>query len=173
MATSKEKSKKGSKPLKSPKEELFAWLYAGYHNKDLFGNGTRCYMQAYGFNDEIDKLQEEIDTIMQKKGKGYTVQVEIRDRRIRSRSRVATTLAGRLLAKVDIKKRCSFLMSSLFTTEFMDEELTFVAGQRGDLNAKVSAIREHNRLKGRIEEKIDADITYRWGDPEPETKPRK
>lgn len=163
---------KGSAKLANPKHELFVWLYAGHHNRELFGNGTRCYMQAYGYNDQINKLQKEIDELMDKKEKGYSVAVSLRERRMKGLRSIAGVEASGLLAKPSIRQRCDFLMMELFTNDFMDAELVFTAGQRFDLASKVAAIREFNRVKDRGSNKLEGEFTIRWGEPET-GKPKK
>lgn len=154
----------GKDRLKDPKHELFAHLYAGSHNRDLFGNGTRCYMLAYGFDAETEKLKQEIQKLQEDHEGGYTRLVDIRERRIKSLYDSARNRASELIAKRYIRDRVNFLMDQLLENSFMDRELAFVAGQRYDLNAKIAAIREWNRMNDRTKDHVEADITYRWAD---------
>lgn len=160
----------GSITFKDPKWELFCWLYVGYHSRSLFGNGTQCYLEAYGGNKEIEELDDEIVSLRELKEKGYTAEVARCEARILSLQRTAKTNGNRLLSKAVISKRCDFLLRSLCNNEFMDQELSYVAGQRHDLASKVAAIREYNSMKNRSKKEDpnnDVHITFGWEDPEP------
>lgn len=164
MAKSKVEKEAGSQQLKNPKWELFCWLYAGYHNKNLFGNGTRCYMQAFGYNQEILKLNEKIEELQQDKPRGYTTEIKTSDRRKSQLRNIASVEGAGVLAKPSVRERVDFLLDQYLTHDFMDRELLFTAAQRNDLNSKVAAIREYNRLKergkgGGIPEK---EVSFTW-----------
>lgn len=94
-------------------------------NRELFGNATQSYCVAYG----IDSGNKEA-------------------------CRIAASSAFNLLINTDIQKRINELLQAI-TDEMIDQELAYVALQRFELPSKVAAIREFNKLKGRITEKID------------------
>lgn len=151
----KSEIKLGSKELENKRHEIFCRLYAGIHGMSFFGNGTRCYMQAFGFNEEVKKLRESVDQIAAKKERGYTTKVQMVLLRIRSKEKVASVMASELLANLSISPRIDYLMENMFDDNFADRELGFVIGQRHDLPSKVSAIRHYDDKKGRITKHMD------------------
>jgi len=92
---------------------------------EFFGNGVMSYGKAYNL-DTTDKGQ-------------YGV---------------AKTQASILLTNPIILKRINELMDILVNNETVDKELGFVILQHSDLRSKVSAIKEYNKLKSRVEDKI-------------------
>lgn len=181
MAKEKKPKLPGDTVLKNPKEELFCWLYAGYHNRDLFGNGTRCYIQTY-YADEIIKLEDEIEKYEKEKEKAgvntdgrseliasnkkYDNEINPRQRRIKSLEKTARTLAARLLAKVGIRERVDYLVDTYIENSYTDRELQYTILQRFDLNSKVQAIKEYNRLKDRGKVgNLEGNFTFSWEDP--------
>lgn len=159
----------GKETLSNPKHELFCHLYAGYHNRELFGNGTRCYGHVY-HRAELEKIRAKLDELRNKKPPGYTVQVDMYERREKSLYETAKTNAADLLTKANLAARIDFLLDQLISNDFMDRELAFTAGQRWDLNAKVAAIREFNRLKARASDKLEGEFNFRWVDETPTKK---
>jgi len=168
----------GEAVLKNPKHELFCWLYAGYHNRDLFGNGTRCYIQAY-YADEIIKLDEEIEKFEKEKEKAslastdraeliqsnkkYDNEINPRQRRIKSLEKTARTMAADLLAKTGIRARVDYLVDTYIENSYTDRELQYTILQRFDLNSKVQAIKEYNRLKDRGKVgNLEGNFTFSW-----------
>lgn len=162
-------TEKGSVALKNPKHELFAYLYVGYSNRDMFGNGTRCYMHVYS-RAEVERLEKLIDELREKKPAGYSVKVAQYEARLKSIGNTARSNAAELLANTSILSRVNYLMDQLISNDFMDRELAYTAGQRFDLNAKVAAIREYNRLKDRAADKLEGTINFRWVDDAPAKK---
>lgn len=68
--------------------------------------------------------------------------------------------AYRLLQNAHICKYIDSLIDKAwFTDQNMDSQLCFLATQHADLSAKLWAIREYNKLKQRIIEKIDKNTT--------------
>lgn len=74
--------------------------------------------------------------------------------------------ASRLLTNVDIRRRIDELLDACLENKVVDRELARVILQNEDLPAKVSAIREYNRIRDRSKERFEADVTYRWMEPE-------
>lgn len=62
---------------------------------------------------------------------------------------------SRLLTKVDVKARVVKLLNDLLKDEIVDAELSKVIQQDNDLSVKVSAIKEYNKLRQRITDKVD------------------
>lgn len=147
MAKAKETKAPGSIQLKNPKHELFCYLYAGHHNRNLFGNGTRCYEVAYGYDKRELELMDEIEEIREAHEKGYTVEITKREQAVERLLKVCQVESSTLLSKPIIRERCSFLTSKLFSDNYADEELAYTIGQRFDLASKVAAIKEYNRKR--------------------------
>lgn len=102
-----------------------------YVSKEFFGNGVDSYMEAY----DIDES---------KPGTYANARVG----------------ASRLLTNVKILKYVNDMLDANgFNDEFIDKQLLFTITQNADLGAKVAAIREYNKLKKRIEDKLAITIT--------------
>jgi hypothetical protein len=109
----------------NPKQELFCKLYSS--DKEFFGNGVQSYIEAY-----------EINILKQGAYNG------------------ARSSAYDLLTNPHILKRIDELLEVKGLNDSqVDKELLFVIQQKADLGSKVAAIREYNKLKQRITEKID------------------
>lgn len=107
------------------KQELFCKLYASY--EEFFGNGVQSYIEAYG-----------IDTNRPGAYNG------------------ARASASQLLTNPNILKRIDELLEvNGLNDQAVDKELAFVIMQKADLSSKVAAIREYNKLKTRIIDRID------------------
>lgn len=153
MATKKTPKKVSTKEKHlSSEQELFCILYTGHHNRDLFGNATRSYMESYNLNSEIEELKKEIQELQTFRDTGYTVKVKTIELRIKSVEASARSCSNRLLTKANIRRRIDELMDLMVENNFNDRELQFAISQRYDLPSKVAAIREYNALKKRIKE---------------------
>ena len=113
-----------------PAEEAFCQLYA--NSSEYFNNATLSYAVAYNYN---------LDDILDKD-------------EYQTKYNSARVLGSKILTKVYIRERVSQILRENLTNDKIDEELSWVAKQRKDLGAKMRAINEHNKLKGRIEEKM-------------------
>jgi hypothetical protein len=133
-ATKRTKQRKGTdkKPLTAMekyglnmKQELFCQYYAS--PSEYFGNGTQSYIQAY----DIDVTQ-----------KGAYAS--------------ARACASLLLTKVNICQRIDALLEELGLNDmFVDKQLSFLISQHGDFSAKLGAIREYNKMRERITDKVE------------------
>ena len=108
-----------------------------YVSKEFFANGTEAYAEAY----DID---------MTEPGKYNSVR----------------TMASKLLTNTNILNRINELLDlNGLNDQFVDKQLTLVITQNADLGAKVAGIREYNKLKQRITDKLevkgDFDITLK------------
>lgn len=144
------KAVKTPKKRLSPERELFCQLYVGTHDRDLFGHGTKCYLEAYGHNQRIEEMHNQIHELEQARERGYTAKVKSLESDIKRAEKSARSRASQLLATVSIRARIDELMDSMITEEFYDREMLYVASQRFDLASKVAAMREFNALKKRI-----------------------
>lgn len=108
-----------------PRQELFCTLYAA--PGEYFGNGTQAYIEAY----HVD---------LTKKG-AYAA---------------ARAGAYENLTKPHILKKIRDLLElGPLNEETVDRELAFVIFQSADIPSKVAAIREYNKLKARITDKLE------------------
>ncbi len=96
-------------------------------SEEFFGNGVRSYAAAYGTD------------ISTKKG-----------------FQVAGSNANRLLKTAEVMSRISYLVNLYLSDAFVDKNLAFVIAQFGNLNAKMEGVKEYNRLRKRIQDKMIA-----------------
>ena len=109
----------------NPKQEYFCELFAS--NREFFGNGVQSYIESY----QPDQTK-----------KGWY--------------NVARSRASELLTSPNILNRINELLDlGPLNNEFVDKQLGFVITQNADFPSKVAAIREFNKLKKRITEKLD------------------
>ena len=75
------------------------------------------------------------------------------------------------MTKVDIKKRCAYLLDQFFKHEVIDRELAWAATQRFDIRSKVAAIDSYNKLHKRFETEEEKSkkviVEFAWQEPEP------
>lgn len=114
----------GDKDLElNAKRELFCELFAS--DREFFGNGTESYAEAYGYD-------------------------------LSNPAKYAAAAAGasRLLKNAKVLLRINEILEVKgLNDEFVDKQLAFVIVQNADFGSKIAAIREYNKLKGRIIEK--------------------
>lgn len=106
-------------------QEYFCQLYATA--REFFGNGVETYLEVY----DIDKT----------KPNWY---------------KTACASASRLLSNVKVYTRINELLEAGGLNDSnVDKQLQLLINQQADFTAKLGAIREYNKLKARITEKID------------------
>jgi hypothetical protein len=111
-------------------QEEFCQLYTS-HDSEVFGNGTRCYMQVYGPS-YFKKFKKQLN------------------------HKTAAVMASQALTRVNIFTRINELLEAGgLNDQNVDKQLLFVINQHGDLQSKVRSIAEYNKLKKRIENKIE------------------
>lgn len=107
------------------RQERFCQLYAS--DKEFFGNGVETYLEVY----DIDRS----------KPNWY---------------KTACNAASRLLGNVKVYTRINELLDSNGLNDaFVDKQLLFLVQQHEDKGSKIAAIREYNKLKKRIVEKME------------------
>jgi hypothetical protein len=98
-----------------------------YVSREFFANGTQAYIEAY-----------DIDI---KKPGAY------------NGARASASIA---LTNTNILKRINQILElEGLNDAFVDKQLTLLITQNADLGAKASGIREYNKLKTRITDKVD------------------
>lgn len=107
------------------RQEMFCQLYTG--ESEMFGNGVASYVEAY-----------DVDT---SKPNWY---------------KSACASSSRLLSSVKVCERINELLKEGGLTDLnADKQLLFLINQHADFTSKLGAIREYNKLKSRITEKIE------------------
>ena len=89
-------------------------------DRDCFGNGVQAYLKAYSTK------KKKVDYLS------------------------ARVNAHKLLIKTNICERIRELIDIYISAAVVDKELGSVILQYGDLGSKVAAIREYNKVKGRL-----------------------
>lgn len=101
-----------------------------YVSKEFFANGTEAYATAYG----IDLTKQ-------------------------GQYNVACVNASKLLINPNILARINELIDmSGLNDVYVEKQLLFVITQNADLGAKIGGIREYNKLRGRIDNKLKLDL---------------
>lgn len=109
----------------TPLQERFCQLYAG--DREFYGNGVETYLEVFNIN---------------KKNPNYYA--------------VARSEASKLLTKPNIMARINDLLhEGGLNDEFVDKQHLFVIAQHANLAVKMEGIKEYNRLKKRIEDKMN------------------
>lgn len=117
--------KKKAEALDSARQELFCQLYST--DREFFANGVQSYLEVY----DIDRS----------KPNWY---------------KTACVCASKLLSNAKVYNRINELLDANGLNDaFVDKQLLFLVSQQADLTAKGAAIREYNKLKKRITDKLD------------------
>jgi hypothetical protein len=110
------------------KEDAFCRMYVTA-DVEFFGNGTQSYLEVYNPSHE---------------GKNWYDN--------------ASAAASEMLRKPKIYNRINELLDSNgLNDQNVDKQLLFLVNQHEDKNVKAAAIREYNKLKKRITEKVDLE----------------
>src|SRR5690554_2027805 len=96
-----------------------------YVSQEFFGHGTESYAEAYGID-------------------------------LETRYNSAKSAANRLLTNVDICARINELLDDAGLNDgFVDKQLLLLISQHADFAQKMAAIREYNKLRQRVTEKME------------------
>lgn len=128
------RKQKGKKVL-TPQQEDFCQLYVSW-TKEFYGNWLQSYATAY----KVDKTKA-------------------------NRANITKSLASRLLTDENICARINELLEEGWLNDAnVDKQLMYLILQHDDKNAKVAAIREYNKLKARITDKVQVswNIALNW-----------
>lgn len=129
-------------PLK-PQHELFCQLYI--KNEALFGNATLCYAEAYNYK---------LDTLSHKETRDdedNLIEASEYDRAYN----VCSVQGHALLRMPKLQDRINRLLNEMLKDDIVDAQLAKVILQDRKLDSKVAAIREYNKIRQRITEKVD------------------
>jgi hypothetical protein len=109
----------------TPRQKKFCELYAS--DREFFGNGAQSYIEVY----EVDKT----------KPNWY---------------KTVCSSASRLLSYAKVYNYInSLLETDGLNDQNVDKQMLFLINQHADFNGKTAAIREYNKLKSRIVQRID------------------
>lgn len=160
---SKKEKLPGSERITNVSIELFCQLYALSDDAKIFGHGQNSYLNAYGHIDTIEKLRQEIVSIIGTTNKDEQERKQ-RRQRIAAIELNARTSATRLLTKVNTRERVDFLLSTVFTDVGVDREHSHVIKQNKDYRAKIAAIDKYNVLRRRTEPegKFSGTVVVQW-----------
>lgn len=110
----------------NPKQEEFCKLYVDW-DKDLYGNWVQCYIEVYKPD--------------QTKKNWY---------------KTACAASSRMLSNVKVCERISNLLEEWWLNDqFVDKQLLFLIQQYSDFWSKMRAIWEYNKMKNRINNKLE------------------
>jgi hypothetical protein len=110
------------------KQELFCEYYSSH--KEFFGNWVQAYLEVF----DIDRS----------KPNWY---------------KTACVCASQLLSNPKVYIRVNELLEEQWLNDqFVDKQLLFLISQQEDKTNKLSAIKEYNKLKQRITDKIDHKV---------------
>lgn len=102
-----------------------------YVSQEFFGNGVATYIEVY----EPD----------QSKPNWY---------------KSACSSASQILSNIKVCKRINELLDEAgLNDNFVDKQLLFTITQHEDMGAKMAAIREYNKLKKRVTDKVDMNLS--------------
>jgi hypothetical protein len=130
-----EKAEQEAAELDNQRRELFCRYYA--QGEGTFGNATLSYAEAYEYElGDINLVDKNGNPIIHRdyEGSYYTCAVN----------------GSKLLKNAKVQERINVLLNELLKDEIVDAQLAKVIKQDGDLTPKVAAIKEYNKLRGRI-----------------------
>lgn len=129
--------------LDNQRRELFCRYFT--QNDELFNNATLSYAEAYGY--KLDELSREpVYGEPDEEGNREIVESSEYDKACN----VCAVNGGRLLRNTQIQERITVLRNELLKDDIVDSQLAKVIMQDHDASPKVAAIREYNKLRGRI-----------------------
>ncbi len=117
----------------NPQQELFCKYYV--QEGETFGNATLAYAEAYGY--DLDGLE--------------------RDEKEKAKN--ACAVAGsKLLRNAKVLELIRKLLNEKLNEGTVDAELSKLVLQDGDMTAKLGAIKEYNRVRGRVTARHSVDM---------------
>src|SRR4051794_29415264 len=134
-ARKKEDNGKAEEELDNKRRELFCRYYA--QGEGTFGNATLSYAAAYDFDlGDVSRFDKNGVLIIPKESlPSYNT---------------CSVNGSKLLRDTRVQARLVVLRNEFLRDDFVDAELAKVIAQDGDLTPKVAAIKEFNKLRGRI-----------------------
>ena len=150
-------AKKTTAPEQESELNLNREAFCQYYTKNqaLFGNATLSYAEAFGY--KLDELSKEDAKYKGKGAKRKLVEPSSYDKAYH----VCSVQSSRLLRNADIQNRITALLNELLRDDIVDSQLAKIITQDDDLQSKVRAINEYNKVRGRIIDKT-RDVTERF-----------
>lgn len=101
-----------------------------YISMDSFGHGVDAYCAAYGLN-----------------------------KNVQANYHTANANSNKLLKDMRVMNYLNAIMESLYLNDaYVDQQLSYVLTQNADLSAKMSAVKEYNKLKNRIDNVLNINV---------------
>lgn len=115
------------------KQEAFCQLYTSW-DREFFGNWVQTYIEVY----QPDKTKK-------------------------NWYQTARASTSQILTNINIIKRINELLDDWWLNDVnVDKQLLFLINQYDDKGNKLWAIKEYNKLKKRIEDKLDLNVKVEW-----------
>lgn len=131
----------------TPRQESFCQNYT--QNYELFGNATLAYAESYGFDLEAQPKDDAVYEINEAKEK-----VLVEKSSYQKMYDMCSGSGSRLRRNAKIQERCRQLLNEFMNDQVIDARLTEIIINGRDEHS-INAIKEYNKLKARITEKID------------------
>jgi len=128
MSSKKSEPKKNIANNLNLKQEEFCQLFVS-SDKEFFGNGVQCYIEVY----EPDTSQK-------------------------NWYKTACSAASRMLSNVKVCERINELLDEAgFNDHNVDKQHLFLINQHANLSVKMTAIKEYNELRQRIQKRLGVE----------------
>lgn len=129
----------------TPQQEKFCRCYT--QNQELFGNATLSYAEGYGFDlDNAPRNDAIYDTSTKEK---------LEDSTYDKMYNTCSVGGSRLLRNDKIDKRVRELLNEMLLDEVIDAQLVSIILKGAKDADRISGIREYNKLKQRVTDKLD------------------
>jgi hypothetical protein len=138
-----------TKPKLTAQQELFCRLYT--QNEALFGNATLSYAESHGF--ALDTLSRECPRRVDLPE--HTCDRDCPPSEYDSAYQTCSVNGSRALRNAKVQARITELLNEILRDDVVDSQLAKLIMQDGEPAAKIAAIREYNKLRARITEKVD------------------
>lgn len=129
-------------------QELFSRFYT--QNEALFGNGTLCYAEAYAF--DLDTLSRQCPSHPPDDEADPDHQCEPSEYELAYQT--CSVNGSRLLRNAKVQARITALLNEMLRDEVVDSQLAKLI-MSADGPTRIAAIREYNKLRSRVTEKVD------------------
>ncbi len=131
----------------TPQQELFCQFYT--QNEALFGNGTLCYAEAYSF--DLDSLSRKCPDADHSEAETHQCSPSAYDLAYQT----CSSNGSRLLRSAKVQACITKLLNEMLRDEVVDSQLAKLILQDEKSEAKIAAIREYNKIRNRIIERVD------------------
>jgi hypothetical protein len=136
----------------TPQQELFCCFYT--QNEALFGNATLSYAEAYAF--DLDSLSHERpcnrDLDEDQNEHRHSVECPLSEYDIAYQT--CSSNGSRLLRSAKVQARVTALLNDMLRDDVVDSQLAKLI-LNADGPTRIAAIREYNKLRQRIIDKVD------------------